>query len=299
MAMPILLEPGRDLGQQRIAGGVPERVIDVLEAVEIEAEHRHQVAVPLGARHRAVEMLVKLKAVGQAGEAIMHGEIANLILGEPTLADAPRGDGRRHREAHDDQQARSQGDHGEGEIGERGSGRLVDGKGVDAGDLAIFRCRDEGETEIAVAGYSGGHHPVLRDGLSDRRLDVTLREHALKRGGEITAGGERRLVGSEHGETVELAHEFALGLGELAQEPAGGQAAEILEQGEIVFGGRAGRQARRLAGLAGELIGVEHLEALVEKLRSVRSQLAQAPVDVAGPAQRGFARISGQNIVDG
>jgi hypothetical protein len=101
-----LLQPGRDLGQQRIAGGVAERVIDVLEAVEIEAEHRHQVAVPLGARHRAVEMLVKLKAVGQAGEAIMHGEIANLILGEPTLADAPRGDGRRHREAHDNQQAR-------------------------------------------------------------------------------------------------------------------------------------------------------------------------------------------------
>jgi len=47
-----LLQPGRDLGQQRIAGGVAERVIDVLEAVEIEAEHRHQVAVPLGACHQ-------------------------------------------------------------------------------------------------------------------------------------------------------------------------------------------------------------------------------------------------------
>ena len=76
---------------------------------------------------------------------------------------------------------------------------------------AIFRCRDEGETEVAVAGRGGGHHPVLRDGLSDRGLDVTLREHGLKRrGGEIAAGGERRLVGIEHGETVELAHEFAL-----------------------------------------------------------------------------------------
>ena len=46
------LQPRRDLREQRIAGGMAERVVDVLEAVEIEAEHRHQLAVPLGRARR-------------------------------------------------------------------------------------------------------------------------------------------------------------------------------------------------------------------------------------------------------
>ena len=103
----------------------------------------------LAARHRAVEMLVKLEAVRQAGQRIMQGEIANLIFGEPALADAPRGDDRRYREAHHDQEACRQGSDGERDIDERGGGRLVDGKSVDAGNLAAFGHGDESEADIA------------------------------------------------------------------------------------------------------------------------------------------------------
>ena len=146
-----LLEPRRDLGEQSIAGGVAERVVDVLEAVEVEPEHRHQLAVALGAGHGAVEMLVELKPVGQAGQRIVHGEIADLVLGQPALADAPRGNGRGHGEAHHDQEAGGQRHHREREIGEAGSGRLVEGEGIDARDLAVLRGRDEGEPAVAGA----------------------------------------------------------------------------------------------------------------------------------------------------
>jgi len=68
-------------------------------------------AMALGPRYGAVEMLAELEAIGQAGEGIVHGEIANLIFGQPALANAPRGDGRGYREPHDDQQAGGERDH--------------------------------------------------------------------------------------------------------------------------------------------------------------------------------------------
>ena len=45
--------------------------------------------MPLGARDGAVEVLTQLKPVGQAGERVVHGEVADLVFGEPALADAP------------------------------------------------------------------------------------------------------------------------------------------------------------------------------------------------------------------
>jgi hypothetical protein len=107
-----LPEPRRNLGQERIAGGVPERVVDVLEAIEIEGEHGHQMAVASRPRHGAFEMLVKLQPVRQVGQRVVHGQVADLVLGEPALADAPRGDRRGHREAHDNEETGGQGDDG-------------------------------------------------------------------------------------------------------------------------------------------------------------------------------------------
>ena len=75
----------------------------------------------------------------------MHGEVADLVLGEPALADAPRGDGGGNGEAHDDQQAGRQRDDSQREIGEFGSRRLIHHEGVDAGDLAVVHRRDKGE----------------------------------------------------------------------------------------------------------------------------------------------------------
>ena len=117
----------------------------------------------------------------------MHGEEANLILGEPALANAPRGDGRRHREAHDDEEARRQRDHRQRDIGERGGGRLVDGEGVDARDLAVFAspARRRGRT-MSVAGQA-----AIFDASSLTDAWRALRRLRLARAGASSAAASR------------------------------------------------------------------------------------------------------------
>ena len=44
-----VLQPPRDLLQHLVAGGVPEAVVDVLEVVDVEEQHRHgQLVAALG-----------------------------------------------------------------------------------------------------------------------------------------------------------------------------------------------------------------------------------------------------------
>jgi hypothetical protein len=52
-----LLETRRDLGEQSVASGAAKGVVDILEAVEVEREHGHQMPMTLGPCHRAIEML--------------------------------------------------------------------------------------------------------------------------------------------------------------------------------------------------------------------------------------------------
>ena len=54
---------------QQVAGGMAQQVVDVLEAVEIDADHRRDVAAPADRRHRLLEALAEQLAVGQLGQA--------------------------------------------------------------------------------------------------------------------------------------------------------------------------------------------------------------------------------------
>jgi hypothetical protein len=265
-----LLESRRDFGKQGVAGGMAERVVHVLEAIEVERKHRHQMPVPLGARHRTLEIMVELETVGKAGETVVHGEIANLILGQPPLADAPRGDRGGHREAHDDQKARGQGHHGERDIGQGRGGGLIDGEGVDTGELAVMHRRHQGEAMLLVAGQHGGHHRVFRRRARDGSLHVALREHGFERRLiEVAADGKRPSIDAEHGETVELANELGLLFGDAVQQPAGGAASQLFRQIELASRGQAGGKVGGLGDLVGETIGVQHVELPVKKLRGM------------------------------
>jgi hypothetical protein len=63
-----------------------------------------------------------------------------------------------------------------------------------------------------------------------------LAQHCGKGGrGELATDGERGLIGSEHGEAFKLAHEVALRLVHVAHGPAGGQAIDLLDEGEVVL----------------------------------------------------------------
>ncbi len=299
----ILLQARGDFLKQRVARGVAERVVDVLEAIEVEAEHRHEVAVALGAGHRTFQILVELHAVGQAGQRIVHGEEADLVLGQPALADAPRGDRRRHGEAHDDQKAGGQGNDRERQIGERGGRRLVNGEGVDAGELAALHDRDQRKADIPLVGEVGKLDTTLACRSGERALDVALAKCGAERlGREIAADGERGPFGRQDGEAIEAADELAACLVDIAQQPAAGEPVETVDQAKSICAEtRLGRKRDlRAVGALGEIAKprfIQHMHVFVEHALR-RAGLAQTVVDFASPGQRGFAGITAKDVID-
>ena len=63
-------QPAGDGLQQRVADGVPERIVDLFEAVEIQAQHGHRPLVA-GAGERLLQTLGQQYAIGQIGQRIM------------------------------------------------------------------------------------------------------------------------------------------------------------------------------------------------------------------------------------
>ena len=68
----------RDLVEHLIARPMPERVVDELEAVEIDDQHRERLAVAVGMRHRLRQPVIEQHAVGQARQRIVRREVAQL-----------------------------------------------------------------------------------------------------------------------------------------------------------------------------------------------------------------------------
>ena len=69
------LQPLGDDLEQLVAVVVPERVVDLLEAVEVDEQHRDR-ALRAHALDRALDALVEERAVRQAGERVVEGEVA-------------------------------------------------------------------------------------------------------------------------------------------------------------------------------------------------------------------------------
>ena len=71
-------QPTGHFNQDRVAGRVAERIVDDLEVVEIEEQHRHGlIRLPAGDRFR--EFGVKHQSVEQAGQGIVRGKIGDLL----------------------------------------------------------------------------------------------------------------------------------------------------------------------------------------------------------------------------
>ncbi len=89
------LQSPRDRLQQLVAERVPEGVVDELEAVEVEEEHRGQ---PVGAalRERGVEAGDEQAPIGEPGERVMQRAVAQ-AAGE-IAHQQPRGAERAHRQ---------------------------------------------------------------------------------------------------------------------------------------------------------------------------------------------------------
>ena len=63
-----------DLAQERVADRVAEGVVDRLEAVEVEHQHRQRRARPGRLGQRRVEVVVQADAVAQSGERLLPGQ---------------------------------------------------------------------------------------------------------------------------------------------------------------------------------------------------------------------------------
>jgi hypothetical protein len=65
--------------QQRVAGGVALRVVDLLEVVEVDEDHRHVLARRI-ARQRLLDAIAEERAVGQSGQGVVEGTVRQLRL---------------------------------------------------------------------------------------------------------------------------------------------------------------------------------------------------------------------------
>ena len=106
-----LLQTRADLGQQPIADLVTERVVDVLEAIEIQQQHGHLLARPLRVFDRLLDPVVEQGAIGQPGQRVVQrhalelgflqlafGDIAQDRDADPFLVDLHAAEGGLDRE---------------------------------------------------------------------------------------------------------------------------------------------------------------------------------------------------------
>src|SRR2546428_486477 len=73
-------EPLADLAKKRIADWVAQRVVDVLEAIEIDHEQSASLLAVGGVAQGFIKRLPHHRAVGQAGQRIEAGEARDLAL---------------------------------------------------------------------------------------------------------------------------------------------------------------------------------------------------------------------------
>ena len=72
-------EPSAHRDEQLVAGVVAEAVVDDLEAVEVEEEHRHHGPAVTEAGEGGVEPLDRERTVGQVGERVVEREMTEQL----------------------------------------------------------------------------------------------------------------------------------------------------------------------------------------------------------------------------
>ena len=88
------LQPARDRDQQPVADVVAERVVDELEAVEVEEQHRRAGGRARGAargRIACVEAVEEQHAVGQPGQRVVERVVLEALLGLAAVGDVGLG----------------------------------------------------------------------------------------------------------------------------------------------------------------------------------------------------------------
>ena len=72
-AVQAALEPAGDLLEQRVPRGVPQGVVDPLEAIQVQEDHRSLGLQPSGPLQGVLHGLYEARAVYQPGHAVVVG----------------------------------------------------------------------------------------------------------------------------------------------------------------------------------------------------------------------------------
>ena len=84
-----VLQTPSDLTQQQIPDVVPERVVDVLEIVQIDQQQGGETSIAPCLRHRPLQPILEQQPVRQARQDVVMGEVVNLRLGLDPSGDVP------------------------------------------------------------------------------------------------------------------------------------------------------------------------------------------------------------------
>src|ERR1700687_1438508 len=69
----------RDLLQETVTAVVTERVVDVLEAIEVEQQHAEHLLVAARSEQRLAESVAEQAAVGQSGQRVVQSLVLERI----------------------------------------------------------------------------------------------------------------------------------------------------------------------------------------------------------------------------
>ena len=80
-------QPARERGEQLVSDRVPERVVDILEIVQVDEQDRGDRPVPSGQRQRMPGAVGEQDPVRQFGQRIVEGTVVQFVLQAPLLRD--------------------------------------------------------------------------------------------------------------------------------------------------------------------------------------------------------------------
>ena len=80
-------QPFRRRDQQLVAGLVAERVVHELEVVDVEHDHAHAVVGSRASEQRLGDAVLEQRTVGEPGQRVVEGEVAQLLLAGPEIGD--------------------------------------------------------------------------------------------------------------------------------------------------------------------------------------------------------------------
>src|SRR5438094_473067 len=231
---------------------MPERVVDRLEAVEVDEHHRGLLAIALAERERLAQPVLQQPTVGKTGERIVVGEVLRVRLGFLQLGGA-LGDGALERMARSFQ---------------RFAGVVLGGDVVVAPDPLLR----------LVAGVDAPAARAAAEGRAVAALEAPL--------GVVRAAGR----GGEIGERTGALPVVAIGeqdLRVLADELAGARADHLLEVAVAALNGAVPDEGDADSGVIEDqlLLGERALDALLGFV------LARDVLEEPHRALRGIARL--------